>query len=88
MENIEKLESGKEYILKYTGSFCYSVGSKGFKQFSKNMNSSDRINGVFIGTLNIPMMGIRNIFHTNDDKRIFMSFCAVNVDYIDDGTKK
>lgn len=77
------LEPGKTYILKHTGQFCHTVGKKGFQEFSKGMNTEDRVEAVFVGVIDTDR-GRRNIFFdTNHHSRLYFMFSAEVVDYID-----
>lgn len=81
------LKQGQSYSLKHTSQFCHTVGEKGYNRFSKNMNSWDRLQATFVGTVTSEQ-GTRNIFfndkHDDSQKRMYIMFGADNVDYIDE----
>ena len=64
------------YTLKHTKFFCHCVGSKGYKQFSKNMNSDDILKQcIFVGVINIPDFGERQVFYRpNNTTRRYVMF--------------
>lgn len=85
-----KLEIGKSYNLKYTGSFCHCLGKDGFVEFSKGMNYGDILkNCIFVGTITIELGGenvIRQVFfRPNARKRSYLMFSGENLKHICDG---
>jgi len=78
-----KLEVNKKYLLRYNHQFSHCIGKKGFNGFSKNLMEYDRIEATFVGTVNSGANGAeRNIFVTEDRKRLYISFGTDNLDYI------
>jgi hypothetical protein len=78
-----KLKVGKIYILKRTGEFSHAVGAKGFKEFSKNLNSSDTTEAIFVGCVPSGHNGSsRNIFYSENDVRKYLSFGTTKLDYV------
>lgn len=73
---------GQTYKLKFSKQFCHALGDDGVKNFSKNMNSDDILEAVFIGPLSIKN-GLRNIFYCDTKRnRRYIMFGADKVDYI------
>jgi hypothetical protein len=74
---------GKWYRLKYTKEFCHCVGKHGIKQFSNNMNQSDRVDAMFIGTAPCGYQGqYRNMFFSIDKDRMYISFGTDEIYYV------
>lgn len=84
MKKVTKLIPNRKYRLKHNGQFSHCVGVEGFVDFSKNRNSEDTLDAIYIGTANVGVYGDeRAIFYSPQNKfRTYVCFGVEDLDYI------
>lgn len=80
----KELIVGEVYTLKYTKSFCHTIGEDGFQDFSKGINPQDTLdNCKFVGLIELEHYGERQIFYRQGSgKRIYVMFSNENLKHV------
>lgn len=81
MEDVN-LEVGEIYLLQYSGAFCHRYTSQGRLDFSEDMNSGDRVEAIFVGTVCLDRITnmTRNVFYSSREG--YYMFDSKKNDYI------